>query len=141
MIWLSSCRKDDICTEPTTPKLQIGFYDFNQPEDKKVVEHLWVIALPQMDTFINDESKDSIALPLNVNENNTAFIFQQDTNKDTIYFNYSVENVFVSKACGYKAVFHNLQADLQTDNDNWIKQIELLKNEILEDTMHIKILY
>ncbi len=141
LIGLSACRKDDICTEPATPKLGVGFYDESQPDEKKAVAHLTLVALPVLDTLITDKTIDSIAIPLNVNADNCRFILQQDTNKDTLVFQYQIERVFVSKACGYKAIFHQLQVALVPDNNNWIKQIELLKNEILEDTIHLKILH
>jgi hypothetical protein len=136
----SSCEKDDICLEPTTPKLNIRFYDTNQTTDVKAVEHFSLTALPGQQIVIQDENTDSISIALNVNENSSKFIFINNNNTDTVVFQYEREFVFVSKSCGYKCIFKNLQANVITDPDNWIKNKEILNSEITVDTVaHVKI--
>ena len=136
-----SCRKDDICTGDATPDLQIKFFDYANTDTEKSVDTLYVTALPQQDTLLYGGSKVSeLSLPLNVNDDSCHFVFTSDQNEDSIIFNYTREQVFVSKSCGYKTLFHNLNVDLQQDNDNWIKQIDIVKNEVITDTIvHLKI--
>ncbi len=135
----TACRKDDICTLGGTPNLGIGFFDSTAPDDIKTVTDFYLIALPDNDTVYKAVSADSIKVPLNVNDNQCRFIFTKDTNNDTLLFSYGREPVFVSKACGYKTVFHQLQIDLIQDNNLWIKQIEILQTDITIDTINVKI--
>ena len=150
VLTIFSCRKDDICTEGGTPKLIISFYDFNVPVNNiygfsfapvlKNVDTLTVVALPVLDTIIYKKALDHIGLPLNTAADNSQFILIKDNNPDTLNFSYTRENVFVSKSCGYKTIFHQLNLDLQQDSDNWIKRIEINNNEIKTDTItHVKI--
>ncbi len=139
LLALSACRKDDICTADTTPKLHLAFYDTAQPDNPKNVADLSVIALPDNDTLSAHQSMADIGLPLNVNADHCVFILADQNNNDTLSFQYQRETVFVSKSCGYKMFFHQLHIDLQHDNDNWIQQIEVLKTDIVSDTIHIKI--
>jgi hypothetical protein len=139
LVSLSACRKDDICTQGGTPKLGIAFYDASNTDNLKEVANLYVIALPGQDTLYNNVSVSQIALTLNVNTDQCRWIFANNQNNDTLEFNYQREVVFVSKACGYKTIFKQLQIQLQPDADNWIKQIEQLTNNISTDTTHVKI--
>ncbi len=138
---VSACRKDDICTGDATPDLQIKFYDYNDTATEKAVGTLFVTALPQQDTLLNNLSNViDVSLPLNVNDDNCSFVFTSDQNNDTLVFHYNREQFFVSKSCGYKILFYNLDVDLQQDNDNWIKQIDIVKNKVITDTIvHLKI--
>jgi len=140
VFFLSACRKDDICTGDNTPKLQIAFHDITNQDTLKQVENFYLIALPENDTVINNESVEKISIALNVNQDQSRYIFTDDTNNDTITFNYQREEIFVSKACGYKMIFKNLTHNLHQDNDNWIQQIEVLQSNIVTDTTtHVKI--
>ena len=140
LLLFSSCEKDDICLEPTTRKLVIRFYDATQTADIKAVEHFSLTALPGQQKPIENKNTDSISIALNVNENSSTFIFTNDTNADTVVFQYERKFVFVSKSCGYKCIFQNLQANVITDPDNWIKNKEILNSEITVDTVaHVKI--
>ena len=138
---ISACRKDDICTVNTTPDLQIKFFDYNDITTEKPVGTLYVTAIPQQDTLIAGSSNViELSLPLNVNDDESKFIFTSDQNEDTLTFHYTREQVFVSKSCGYKVLFHQLNIDLQQDSDNWIKQIDIINNDVVTDTLvHLKI--
>ena len=138
-LFITACEKDDICLEPTTPKLVIRFYDVNNPDIPKEITELQIVPEGLTDTlrFIN---QDSIALPLDVNKDNCRFRFINDSNPDDLLFEYQREEIFVSKTCGYKTYFKNLSVSLQPDSDNWIKQLEILDNYIKIDTSaHVKI--
>ena len=138
---ITACRKDDICTGDATPDLKINFFDNNNPTTEKQVGSLYVTALPQQDTLIAGSSNViELSLPLNVNDDESNFVFTSDQNEDTLIFHYTREQVFISKSCGYKILFHQLNVDLQSDNDNWIKQIDIIKHDVITDTLvHLKI--
>ena len=137
---LGACRKDDICTGNATPFLKIKFFAYNDTIEKSV-DTLYVIALPIQDTIVNGQNDiTDVSLALNVNDDESNFAFISGQNNDTLAFHYTREKVFVSKACGYKILFHQLNIDIQQDNNNWIKQIEILENDIVTDTLvHVKI--
>ncbi len=137
---ISACQKDDICTAGTTPDLQIKFFAYNDTVEKPV-DTLYVIVLPLQDTIINGRNDMiNLSLALNVNADTTNFVLSSVHNNDTITFRYIRERIFVSKACGYKINFHDLNVDLQQDNDNWIKQIDILNHDIITDTVvHVQI--
>jgi len=137
-----ACRKDDICTEEATPKTGLGFYDLANPDTLKSVDLLTVIALPDKDTLIKKKEKSKIHLPFNVNADTCSFILVNDTNPDTLTFHYTREDVFVSQACGYRTIFHNLSIDLHPDNNLWIQDIIILYPDIItSDSTYVKILH
>ena len=67
LVAFSSCEKDDICLEATTPMLVIRFYDINNPENVKSVNSLTVWAINK-DSIYENKAIDSIVIPLNLNE-------------------------------------------------------------------------
>lgn len=136
LIAFSSCEKDDICIKATTPMLVIRFYDINNPETTKSVNSLTVWAINK-DSIYENKATDSIAIPLNLNENNTIYKLQSGTFIDEISFNYDRNDIFVSRSCGYKTIFENLS--IQTSNI-WIKEY-LINNSTIENetSAHINI--
>ncbi|MGB5358387.1 DUF6452 family protein [Eudoraea sp.] len=149
-----ACEKDDICVDGDTPLLIIQFYDNENPSELKAVPSLRVIGLGQsstVNTITDRTSLDSIALPLRINEANTGFILIADSadeddletgNNDTLTFNYSTLEVFISKACGYIANYDDLGEQLTTDNENWIQNIEIVSPLIQQqDSAHVKIFH
>jgi hypothetical protein len=93
---------------------------------------------------------DSIAIPLSVTQNTTKFILNlpgditkgTEDNLDTITLVYLQEDIFVSRSCGYKTVFHEVQASLTVDDNNWIKLLEPTSDplEITDEKLaHVKI--
>ncbi len=139
---LISCEKDDVCLSPTTPKLLITFNDFSSVDDRLSVNDLSVIALPNNDTIYKAQTKDSIAIPLDVNANTCKYVLSEGSNHDTLQMQYQREDVFVSKACGYKTLFHNFQISKITDNNNWILDIQPLQSDIIDEKLaHVKVLH
>lgn len=160
------CEKDDICSNdvPTTPSLIIRFYDVTNPniDTPKRVVNLRVKGegnenvLPEY----NIVATDSIAIPLKttdsitqynlheeyvVNENGTPDDPSDDIiegNPDVITISYKIENVYVSRACGYKTIYKNVSINLVEDDDNWIQLIRAVNdNQSVEDEnqQHFKI--
>lgn len=125
---LSACEKDDICLLPTTPKLILRFYDAENPNSFKNVEHLsiWAEGKDTISTY-KDVTADSIALSLDTNSTQTIYNLKTSTsgnivdnryNKITI--DYTKEEIFVSRSCGLKVHFNAVTID--SDN-GWIQSI------------------
>ena len=153
-----SCEKDDICPDgtPTTAQLVVRFYDANIPDDLKTVSNLALYALDDLDQavfFEIIESRDSIAIPLRTDTNITRLVFHKDLldlgdltagNPDNVAINYLREDVYVSRACGFKTVFDLQNTNITTDADNWISSIEIInENSTIENenSAHIKVFH
>ena len=168
-ICLCSCEKDDICdpaSNSTTPRLVLEFFDFTNPTNLKSVVNLKVKAIGAADFLVSNETllqsdpsrylfnDNKIKLPLKIDQNTTKYslVFNSSSNtlsnEDFLEYNYSTQNVYISRACGYKTIF-SLNANngvIQTDGQNldsfWIKGIAIQTNSINdENTTHIKIYF
>jgi uncharacterized protein DUF6452 len=136
-----SCEKDDICIDETTPSLIFRFYNNDSQADLKSInlDSVWVENKIKIEGYVN-VSLDSIAIPLDLNENNTTYIMENNTIKDTLKFSYTRSDIFVSRSCGYKTIFENLQIDSNTTN--WIKNISINNSTINNETSaHISIFH
>lgn len=155
-----SCEKDDICTsiDANTPHLKIKFFNNLDREATKKVENLLVVGIDNNLSYGAESSRDSIAIPLRILENNTSYrlikdymIDDNDTpddptddfatgNEDVIIINYENEEVFISKACGFKNVFNNVNFGFTDDDDSWILNSSVINNNIEnENNAHIHI--
>jgi len=152
-----SCEKDDICSSETgtTPKLVLRFYDITDQEETKAVPNLLVYGLNNFNEIVffdhigsTTSNTDSITIPLRTDDNLTRFVVHRDLevgdfetgNIDVITANYEREEVYVSRACGYKDIFNNLALNLETDSDNWVINSEILNTTVNnETTAHVKI--
>jgi len=157
-----SCTRDDICVDPDTPLLVIRFYDIADRTTPKVVPGLRVIGIrngnePPEDAVVNTFSDrvstlDSIGIPLRTVQDMTDFIFiinsadddmtMETGNNDSLRFNYDVQEVFISRACGFVANYAALSSDLTADENNWIQDIEIT-NPLVENeaSAHVKIFH
>lgn len=154
---LYSCQ-DDFCLNSTTPHLIIRFYDKDTVDD---TEYIDLIAYVQKDsTYIDEDSGEE----LTVTYNDTIYDFDGETSIDSLYLpidtqnttvayvlfdsiggtqesltiNYTVEDIYVSNACGYKSVFKDFTFENTTDN--WISSSEQIETEIVDQTeAHVKI--
>ncbi|PHS52547.1 MAG: hypothetical protein COB01_06940 [Lutibacter sp.] len=136
-----SCEKDDICIDATTPSLIFRFYDNDSQTDLKQIklDSVWVEGKIKIQAYVN-VSLDSIAIPIDLNENNTTYIIENNAVKDTLKFSYTKNDVFVSRSCGYKTIFDNLQIDSYTTN--WIKNISINNSTIDNETSaHLSIFH
>lgn len=164
----SSCEPDDICdpTTPTTPRMLIQFYDFNNPSVKKNVTDLKVIGEGMTEgvilspTAVGDAryvtSADNILLPLNTEADLVKYKFTINygnrnpllVNEDNLEFRYTRENSYVSRACGFKTIF-NLDVtnpftltDATPADQMWIKYVIVEQNNItFENETIIKIFF
>jgi hypothetical protein len=115
---VSSCEKDDFCIDPITPNMIIRFYDATNPLETKAVTDLSVNPEGLEDLY-TITSLDSILIPLDVTSNQIIYNFSTGTNIDILTIDYEVEEVFVSRSCGFKAIFNNVTITSDTAND-WI---------------------
>jgi hypothetical protein len=131
------CEKDDICVDGDTPLLIIKFFDNENPENTKNVNRLRVLGFGREETvgtFTDRSTLDSIAIPLRPGELETTFIIILDSedeqemeigNPDTVRFDYTTREVFISRACGFVSQYESLESRLQEGTENWIQNIEV----------------
>lgn len=152
---LWNCEKDDICEQgtPTTPRLIVEFYDNGNPSVKKAVTNLALSNAAVTDTLVfNGVSK--IQVPLKTNDQSVVYHLTYDyhnttpslINTDEVTLNYTHNDIFISRACGYKTVYKlNDNPNgmvLTTDASNWIKEINIQKFVLEnENETHVKIYF
>lgn len=146
----ASCERDDICPEstPTTPSLIITAFDVDEQDNKKNIFGFRIqgVDIDEVLTGYNVVTNDSIVLPLKTHTNTSQYKLHsnytyddndtpEDTsddiiggNQDIINISYTTENVFVSRACGYKTIFKTVEITVEDDGDNWIQLIQPLNN-------------
>jgi len=135
----SGCEKDDICIEATTPNLIIRFYNNDIPAEIKAVTSLTVWADGKENQYAS-QTLDSIVIPLDLANNNTLYRLSTATLEDQINFTYTRKDVFVSRSCGYKTIFENLQ--IESNTTNWVKNISINNSTIDNETAaHITIFH
>ncbi|HLA57095.1 MAG TPA: DUF6452 family protein [Flavobacterium sp.] len=151
----TNCEKDDICdaNTMTTPRLIVEFYDADNPTVLQNVTNLKIIGEGLAEDFalgtFNNVSK--VMLPLKTTDDITQYrfiLYSTDTdlaNEDKIQINYTRDNLFVSRACGYKTVF-DLTGFTYTDPVDpaqlWIRSVTINQTNInSEDETHVSILF
>ncbi len=157
-----SCERDDICpaSTPTTPRLLINLFDAANQDNPKNVFDLVVVGV-ENDTLLDDPlpnyvfaDTDDLILPLKTTDNTTEYILIQgasnndngtpdnpdddriDGNYDRIIINYTREQVFVSRACGFKTVFRNVTLTIEDVNNDgrWmLSRTPLTDNQSIEN--------
>jgi hypothetical protein len=152
-ITIASCEKDDICVEGTTPLMVVEFFDVDNRETLKNVTALRVVGEGQtitVNTVADRTNLNVITVPLKTTEDNTSFLLISDSadnddgseigNIDTVTFDYARLEDFKSRACGFIVNYEELSGALQTDTNNWIQEIEIIRSEIINsDSTHVKI--
>ncbi|MFY8187646.1 MAG: DUF6452 family protein [Flavobacterium sp.] len=153
------CEKDDICVSEVkkTPLLYIRFFDSNNTQNPKNVNNLRVIGTE----FITTENHvpllfngvSEIKIPLKVNQDQTEFYFYlnaENTNEairntDKVVINYSRNDIYISRACGYKTNFDlNILNPIEVSDvenvenypngtSDWIESVVIVNTEINQD--------
>lgn len=153
-----NCEKDDLCAEttPTTPSVVIDFYDALNPDVLKNVTNLQFYEVDDVGNGIGDTlSKNAVSeinIPLKSFQNSTTVRFKLILNgsdevttndiTDFIRFNYTKEEIYVSRACGYKATFELNATDGFERTTNWIQVGGIVNYSITnEDEAHVKIYF
>lgn len=151
---ISACEKDDICVDGDTPLLVLRFYDALDTTSLKSVSNLRIIGAGQegpVTTFADRSTADSVAIPLRADQSSTQFFVILNSadegeletgNIDTLSFSYGVDEVFVSRACGFIANYNGLSPELTTGSENWIQSVEIVDTTITNQfSAHVKIFH
>jgi len=124
----------------------IRFYNATNITQTKPVEDLSVN--PEgFDELYSNANLDSILIPLDVTSNQIIYNLSSESNIDIITINYDVEEIFVSRSCGFKAIFNNVSVTSDVSNDWIIGLTETLENTITiptidnETAAHVKIFH
>ena len=141
LFFLIACEPDDICLESNTdtPNLIIKFVDSFSGETKSV-NNLKIKGINKNEDFFLG-TVDSISIPLNNYENTSSFSFIKDfdsnqSNEDLIYFNYSRNNVYISRSCGYKMEYEIDNIIVENDTSNWIEDSVIERRVINDEILH-----
>lgn len=132
----TSCEDDDFCSEPTTPRLIIGFYDIESPSDKKALTiYSWAEG---KDSIYQLATVDSILLPLDTQHTSTKYKISSSTIVDEFNFTYTVTDKYISESCGHIGIFNDF--NLESYTEQWIQGIEVTIRQIEDETeTHVKI--
>ena len=166
--FFSGCEKDDICDSltSTTPRLVIEFYDFANPSVLKSVVNLRVKAdgitesltfnesLPTTnpERYLFDGSKVFIPLKTTAETTKYSLILNSGAtigeNTDLFEINYTRQEIYVSRACGFKTIFSLnttspiVYSDTTTPDGFWIKDLDIVKTNLNnENETHVKIYF
>ncbi|RZJ36705.1 MAG: hypothetical protein EOO51_00900 [Flavobacterium sp.] len=150
-----NCEKDDICDESTatTPRIVLSFYDINDPTTLKNVNSLAITGEGVTDPIGTYSAVSTIKLPLKTTDDITRYSLVLNStdatfsNSDNLEFNYARNDVYISRACGYKTLF-NLDPVIpvvKTDpvaDGFWIQNITVNQANINnEDETHVNIYF
>jgi len=155
IIAAASCEKDDICVEGDTPLLVIEFYNISDTAALKTVPTLRVVGVGQnvtVNTVADRTALSTISIPLKTDADNTSFIMisgsasaedgSETGNIDTVNFSYERLEDFLSRGCGFVVNYDSLQANVTTDADNWIQDIQITRSQVINsDSTHVKIFH
>jgi len=97
-------------------------------------------------------SGTNVLIPLRTNNDQTRYEFilnavdptdDNPQNTDTFIIDYERTEEFLSKACGFRVIFNNADAqDFGGDDGSWIQNIELINTSITDETeAHIRIFH
>src|SRR5690554_2058675 len=149
---LSRCEKDDICAEdtPTTPKVVVDFYEYLNPSVQKSFSKLEVfdVAFPQQ--VLVYENTNQILLPLRTDTQISNYVFRltytnintEVTNEDLVEIRYAQDDIYISRACGYKSNFTLTDSEPLSPNPKvsdssaeelWIKELIVRQAVIINE--------
>lgn len=158
---LLSCEKDDICSEstPTSPMLVIDFYEFLNPSVSKSFQKLEIFDVENPEKILVFEGENQILLPLKTDSQTSTYIFKLYytninvvmTNEDVVEIRYTKDDIYISRACGYKSNFTLSDSDPLNPNPKitdsgsdelWIKETIVRQPVITnENETHLDILF
>ncbi len=147
-VGISSCEKDDFCVQdPVTPNLVLRFYDKDDTSLLKSVERLSLIAQGKTDSLFTNQTTDSIAIPLNSIALETVYTLKMnsvDGNQvnnqiATLTIKYTPEDDYVSRSCGYRVIFN----DVNLEHTNWIDNLSTSQITSIDNqtTAHVQVYY
>ncbi len=141
-----ACESDELCEHSVnTPRLVVRFHNASSTSNTKTVNNLIVYGEGN-NTILTNASTDSIALPLKVEALSTTYVMISDAvyntasgtitsgNVATITFTYNIEEEFVSRACGIKAIYNTLSATVENAGSSWIKSINIKNTNVRNES-------
>ncbi len=138
-IFLAGCEEDDICIGDGTPNLTVVFRNAFNSENQKDTLSIYRSFSPGFenpDTIYQKVFTDSIKLPLGgLSSDKAYFKIRRASNPDAdvLSVGYTVNSEFVSKACGFKMVYSNLNYTATNFHINSIEPIE--SNELRDEKL------
>lgn len=158
-----SCEKDDICADdtPTTPNMIVTFYNADNQEVRKSGRILQFMEGNDIPDGATAQSVDSLVVPLRADAETVRWGFTLVTNApggglnyntDYIEFKYTHNEIYISRACGFKSLFYLKEntneepnpvlTDDESEDNLWIEEVQVIESNIEnENTEHIKIYY
>ena len=130
------------CTSSTDSPVEE--YEFSVDYVGTPTSDMDLLFVLQLDSNV---SIDSIVIPLDVSNNQIIYNFSSEGNQDILSINYEIEEVFVSRSCGFKAIFNNVTVTSDVSNDWIIGLTETLENTITiptidnESSAHLQIFH
>ena len=89
---------------------------------------------------------DSIALPLPIDGSIAEYRFTRTSNgavnPDDINFTYNQDQIYLNRACGFKAIFNDLDVERITENpvNPWITNVLIRNNNVTSNQdIHVEI--
>jgi|SRR5690606_5807608 len=135
-LWTVSCEEDDVCVGEGTPFLTVVMR--NNVGTANLADTLTIEASPTVD-FANPDTiylkvfTDSLKLPLGgLDESQTFFRLRRRSNadRDILTVNYQTKSEYVSKACGFRITYEDLN---YSSSFNHIEAIEPAESNVLEN--------
>lgn len=153
---LGSCEKDDICVDGDTPLLVVGFFDQADAE-QETAKDVTTLRIREVNSSgfppsVSDRvTTDSIAIPLPNSATTVTYLLisnSADTdgnetgNIDTLDMSYTLSQRFVSRACGFVAVYEDLTVSLRNDSSNWIQDLVVVDSTVnSNNSIQLKVLH
>tara|TARA_B100000989_G_C19524108_1_gene465846 strand:+ start:996 stop:1487 length:492 start_codon:yes stop_codon:yes gene_type:complete len=146
---LTKCEKDDICisTVVGSPDMIVLMLDIDS--GNRSTPPGFFIRPIGTEKELSESSRDSLSLPLKLNQSSTQFEFitnngDENQNIDTLQIIYERKDQFINGACGYRANFILKDSPILILNsgDNWIKGAVIIKDTISDEiSAHLGILH
>ena len=146
---LTKCEKDDICisTVVGSPDMIVLMLDIDS--GNRSTPPGFFIRPIGTEKELSESSRDSLSLPLKLNQSFTQFEFitnngDENQNIDTLQIIYERKDQFINGACGYRANFILKDSPILIVNsgENWIKGTVIIKDTISDEiSAHLGILH
>lgn len=137
--------QNEFCVDTGTPQLILRLYNkdtITKPKSLNLV--VWA---QNKDSLFEGQpiNTDSLAIPLDTKNNSTTYFISQQVDADNvsteqITITYTTEDIFVSKSCGFKTVFNNVE--ITTTTNNWLTQTTLTTTAITDEkNAHVQLFH
>lgn len=127
LLIITACNPDSICLSNQNA-VQTGFYSAYSTANKDTaLSKTSVFGLGVTDSIYSKEGVQKMFLPLSFSNDTTAFVIENNTLKDTIWFGHTKELFFISRKCGFS---FNFQIDTVWSTHTFIDSVALDLNTV-----------